>query len=1106
VPSSSRRVALACAVTVLLAASTAFAQGSPDLVISQVYGAGGNSGAIYKNDFIEIFNRGAAPVALGGKSLQYASATGTGNLGGTPTQITVLPNVSLAAGQYYLVQEAGGSVGAPLAADLVAANPISMAAGAGKVALVNSSVTLGCNGGSTACSAAQLALIIDLVGYGTGSSGANFFEGAGPAPTLSATLAAFRGNAGRTDTDNNASDFTAAIPAPRNSSTSLRASGSAMPASVSAGDDTTLTVIVTPGANPTSTGIQVAGNLFSIGGSATQAFTDQGDGTFSFVATVSLSTANGSKSLPVTVSDAQGRGASTTIALTVTAPVPHLAIHDVQGVGAFSPVADVVVQTEGVVTAVKSNGFFVQAPDGEADRDPSTSEGIFVFTSSAPPAAAAVGNRVRVRGTAQDFIPGSDPQSPPVTEIAGTPTLTLTVVVLSTGNPLPAPITLTPPDLDPAGSISQLSKYEGMRVHVDVLEVVAPTGGFINETAATSTSNGIFFGVLPGTPRPFREPGIEAPTVAPPGVPQFDANPERLRIDSDGQVGATALDVATGAQVSDLTGVLDFGSRTYTLDPDPGTTPTVTGNDAAAVPVRAGAGEGEITVASFNLERFYDTANDPNTSDVVLTAAAFQRRLAKASLAIRNVLHTPDILGVEEMENLTTLQALATRIDDDAVAAGKTRPGYQAYLEEGNDIGGIDVGLLVKTSRIEAIGVEQLGKNATFVQPDGATALLNDRPPLVMKAELKPSGKELPFTVRIIVNHLRSLSGIDGDDGARIRAKRLAQAEFLALLIDGYQLAGEKVVSVGDYNAFDINDGLVDVIKTVRGGPPVPCEALLCEAEQIVHTPLVDLAPADPAQHYSYVFGGNAQVLDHIIVSQSLAVNEFTYARNDADFPESLRADATRPERISDHDVPVAYFAVPRDTVPPAVAVTGVSEGAIYLLGTAPVAGCTTTDDASGVRTPATLVVTGGDADGVGAITATCAGAEDNVGNVAADVSVHYRVVAYVFGGFEPPLGKGQAVKSGSTVPVKFQIVDWNGTLVTTTSVIAALQYAPDPGCAGTPAGGWQSAAASGGTALTFDGSSFHFNWKTMGLSAGCYAIAVRTVDTLTHAAPVVIR
>ncbi len=940
---------------------------------------------------------------------------------------------------------------------------------------------------------------------------ANFFEGGAAAPTLSNTTAALRAGAGCVDTNNNASDFTASAPAPRNSAsptnscagpTAPTATGSAAPASVSAGDATTLTVTVTPGANPTSTGIAVTGDLSSIGGTAAQTFADNGGGTFSFVATVGLGTTAGSKSIPVAVTDAQSRGASASIALTVTAPVPRLAIHDVQGPINFSPWADQVVQVEGVVTATKTNGFFVQAPDDEQDADPATSEGLFVFTSSAPPAAAAVGNRVSVRGRVQDFIPSSDPLSPPVTEIGFGPSVGL----VSSGSSLPAAVTLTAADLDPAGAVTQLFRYEGMRVHIDTLEVVAPTGGFITESAATSTSNGIFFGVLPGTPRPFREPGIEAPAVAPAGVPQFDANPERLRVDSDGQIGSAAIDVATGALVSDLTGVLDFGSRTYTLDPDPGTTPAVTDNDAHAVPVRAGASEGEITVASFNLERFYDTVNDPGTSDVVLTAAALDRRLAKASLAIRNVLRMPDVIGVEEMENLAVLQALAARIDTDAAAAGQVPPSYQAYLAEGNDIGGIDVGLLVKAGRIDAVDVEQVGKDTPFVQPDGATALLNDRPPLVMKAELRLQGKELPFGVTVIVNHLRSLSGIDGDDGARIRAKRLAQAEFLADLINQHQLAGEKVVSVGDYNAFDVNDGYVDVIKVVRGGPPLPCEAFLCASEQLVATPLVDLAHADPAQRYSYSFAGNAQILDHIIVSQGLAVNEFTYARNDADFPETLRADATRPERVSDHDVPVAYFAVPRDTVPPAVAVTGVSEGAMYLLGTTPAAGCSTTDDASGVRTPATLVVTGGDADGVGAITATCTGAVDNVGNVAADVSVHYRVVAYLFGGFEPPLGRGGAFKGGSTVPVKFQIVDWNGTLVTTTSAIAALQYAPDPSCAGTPAGGWQSAAATGGTALTFEGGSFHFNWKTTGLSAGCYAIAVRTVDTLTHAVPVVIR
>jgi len=128
------------------------------------------------------------------------------------------------------------------------------------------------------------------------------------------------------------------------------------------------------------------------------------------------------------------------------------------------------------------------------------------------------------------------------------------------------------------------------------------------------------------------------------------------------------------------------------------------------------------------MERFFDTINDPATSDVALTAIAFANRLNKASLAIRTVLNTPDVIGVEEMENLPTLQALADKVNADAVAAGQPSPSYQAFLVEGNDVGGIDVGFLVK-SAINVISVQQVGKDTTFLQPDGATALLNDRPP-----------------------------------------------------------------------------------------------------------------------------------------------------------------------------------------------------------------------------------------------------------------------------------------------------------------------------------------------------------------------------------------
>lgn len=204
------------------ARGVAVAAPSNDLRISQVYGGGGNTGAPLTNDFIEIFNAGTSAISLAGLSLQYASATGSGNFGASAAQLTELPSVLLQPGQYYLVQEAGGVNGSPLpTADLVDATPIAMSAGSGKVALVIGTESLGCNGGSTPCSTAQLALILDLIGYGT----ANFYEGSATAPALSNTTAALRGSGGCVDTDDNSADFTAEAPTPRNSSTAVNICG-----------------------------------------------------------------------------------------------------------------------------------------------------------------------------------------------------------------------------------------------------------------------------------------------------------------------------------------------------------------------------------------------------------------------------------------------------------------------------------------------------------------------------------------------------------------------------------------------------------------------------------------------------------------------------------------------------------------------------------------------------------------------------------------------------------------------------------------------------------------------------------------------------------------
>ncbi len=873
----------------------------PALTISQVYGGGGNSGAPLDHDFIELYNPGSTEFLLDGWSVQYASSSGSS------WQVTPLTGF-IQPGGHFLVQENGGSNGVPLPEPDVIGG-ISMSGTNGKVALVNGTSSLS---GTCPIPAAE---VYDFVGYGS----ANCYEGSGAAPGLSNTTAATRLAGGATDTDVNADDFTAGSPDPHNSGKPT-GMGVAIPSCVPAGGSTLLTVIVTPGYTPPSTGLTVTGDLTSIGGAASQTFYDDGsngdvvpgDDTFSFQTTISGALSEGAYTIPITIADDQTRTASASVVVTVPASVVT-PIHGIQGAGSLSPEDGNTVTTEGVVTAVKYNGFYLQTPDADIDADPNTSEGIFVFTSSTP--SVALGDYLQVTGTVDDYIPSADPASPPLTEISGFATW----CTFSTGNPLPAPITITAAQTDPSGGLDQLEPFEGMRVRFPSLTVVHGTEGSVNETDATSSSNGLFYAVVTGVGRTFREPGIEDLDFPVPGapccIPHFDENPERLRIDSDALVGAPTLDVTAGATLTDMTGVMDFAYRTWTVLPDPTSPTTITGN-VTATPVRA-ALPSEFTVSSFNLERFFDTVNDPDTDDPVLTPTAFDHRLQKASLAIRNVLRTPDILGIVEIENLSTLQALASRISTDAIAASQPDPQYTAYLEEGNDIGGIDVGLLVKGGgRVTVLSVTQVGKTDTFTNPTTSSEdLIWDRPPLVLEALVNPPVGD-PFPITVIVNHFRSLSGIDDPSGGeRVRAKRNAGGEWLANYVQSRLTINpdERIVLVGDFNAYQFNDGYVDVMGAVQGSP-APADQVLQASADLIDPDLTNLVNLLPStERYSFLFEGNAQVLDHVLLSPAALPFSagMEYARNNADFPEIYRNDFTRPERISDHDAPVAYFRFP---------------------------------------------------------------------------------------------------------------------------------------------------------------------------------------------------
>ncbi len=168
-------------------------------MISQVYGAGGNAGATFNADYVEIFNPGNNAVSLSGWSIQYASASGT-----SWSKTDLAGNID--AGRFFLVQlSATGANGSPLPApDHIVTPGINMASASGKVVLVNHNNTI------SGCPVSY----VDLVGYGT----SNCFEGSGACPSLSASLAGIRQNSACTDNNNNATDFISTTPLPRNSS------------------------------------------------------------------------------------------------------------------------------------------------------------------------------------------------------------------------------------------------------------------------------------------------------------------------------------------------------------------------------------------------------------------------------------------------------------------------------------------------------------------------------------------------------------------------------------------------------------------------------------------------------------------------------------------------------------------------------------------------------------------------------------------------------------------------------------------------------------------------------------------------------------------------
>jgi predicted extracellular nuclease len=557
--------------------------------------------------------------------------------------------------------------------------------------------------------------------------------------------------------------------------------------------------------------------------------------------------------------------------LSCPAPPPvEKEVFEIQGNGLASPFVGTTVTTrDNVVTAVFSSGFFIQTPSARADANAETSNGIFVFTGGAP--TVSVGDEVTVTGMVSEFFNMTELDAGEVT-------------VTNAGFSLPAPVTFdesTPSPNQPQPA-TEMERFEGMLVRVVDGTVSSPTNQFGEAS------------VVAAPQRAFREPGIAFPGLT--GLPVWDANPEIFEIDTDLFAASPGLRLAGGATVT-AEGPLAFSFGDYQIWP---TSLEFTGQPEV-VPVR-GRAAGELTVGSQNFLRLFDTMDDPATDDPIPTLQQSADRLTKFSLHVRVALGAPDILAVQEVENLGVLQDVANKIraDDSAL-------NYTPYLFEGNDIGGIDVGFLVRdTVRVDSI--EQFGEEDLFTF-GGTTALLNDRPPLVLRGAYVGNGA--PFPLVVIDVHQRSLSGIDGSDGARVRAKRFEQALRLSQYIDGLQDAepGIRLVVIGDFNSFEFTDGYVDVMGQVTGNPD-PAGALLPATDEISLDLTNQTFNMPELERYSFVFDGTAQSLDHAITSQALDpwVRGAQHSRGNADAPFDFDVDPTTPLRSSDHDGTVLFI------------------------------------------------------------------------------------------------------------------------------------------------------------------------------------------------------
>jgi predicted extracellular nuclease len=563
-------------------------------------------------------------------------------------------------------------------------------------------------------------------------------------------------------------------------------------------------------------------------------------------------------------------------------PPPVVTIAEIQGAGHISPFADVEVTTTGVVTAIGFDTMYVQDPVG--DGDDSTSEAISVFMGSGfgNSPTVAVGDLIEMTDVVTEFIPGGASTGNLSTTQMSFPSIS----IISSGNPLPEPVVIgksgrLPPAVDvisddevpvnlqfEAGlfdpendGIDFYEAVEAMRVTVEDPKVVSATRTFSSFSSEffTVTNRGRYV-----RPRyAFTRRG--ALELQPDPDNQGDQNPERVQIQFDASIGnpgtlypgdAPSFDV--GAKLRDVTGVVGYSFGNYEVN----ATELVTGWNSRLREEhsRLRPGRHWLTVASYNVLNLSPDASDDT-----------QR--AKLASQIVDNLNSPDVIALQEIQDDSgetddgtttadlTLQALA-----DAVAAAGG-PTY-AYLDnppadnsEGGVPGGnIRVAFLYNPKRVDLLGSTSLSPaELAAAGVSNPEAFAGTRTPLVGRFEF--NGKE----IHVVSNHFSSRFGstpIFGGPQPFVQAgetEREAAAAALNEYVD-HLIAQDRhvrVMVVGDMNTFQWTDDLTEILPGTG-------------RDRVLTNLVGSRYRTDRDDTYTYIFDGNAQVLDNFFVTRSL--------------------------------------------------------------------------------------------------------------------------------------------------------------------------------------------------------------------------------------------